>query len=145
MTLSDAFADLLVTAAKVGPAPSPGPGEWGAEQILAHLTVVNAVTIGAVASVGAGFPATYDMRAAHDPWTLARVNSRTSLARLRDQGQALCALSSSLSPSELDTLIPALLISNGEILVDQPLPLRDLLTGLADVELPGHRAQLLAL
>ena len=148
MTLSDAVAGLLDTATSVGSAPSPGPGEWGADQILAHLTVVNAVTISAVASVGAGFPATYDMRAAHDPWTLSRVISRAEgglLARVRSQGEALCALSLSLSSSALDTMVPALLVSNGEILVDQPVPLRDLLTGLADVEFPGHTAQLLAL
>jgi len=31
------------------------------------------------------------------------------------------------------------------LLVDQPLPLRDLITGLAEAELPGHAQQLLAL
>ncbi|MFF0869136.1 hypothetical protein ACIBK9_25790 [Nonomuraea sp. NPDC050227] len=41
--------------------------------------------------------------------------------------------------------MPTLLLSNGTVLVDQAVPLRDLLTGLADVELPAHTAQLLAL
>jgi hypothetical protein len=50
-----------------------------------------------------------------------------------------------LSGTELDTAVPARLLSNGEVLVDGPLPLRDILTGLAEVELPGHTAQLLAL
>jgi len=31
------------------------------------------------------------------------------------------------------------------VLVDQIVPLRDLITGLADAELPGHAQQLLAL
>jgi hypothetical protein len=41
--------------------------------------------------------------------------------------------------------VPTLLLSNGEVLVDQSLQLRDIVTGLADVELPGHTKQLLAL
>jgi hypothetical protein len=50
-----------------------------------------------------------------------------------------------LSETELDTPLPTLLLSNGEVLVDQPVPLRDLITGLAEVEIPGHTKQILAL
>ena len=41
--------------------------------------------------------------------------------------------------------MPALLLSNDTVLVDQPMPLRDLIAGLAEAELPGHMQQLLAL
>ncbi len=41
--------------------------------------------------------------------------------------------------------MPTLLLSHGTVLVDQPLPLRDIVTGLAEVELPGHTKQLLTL
>ena len=41
--------------------------------------------------------------------------------------------------------MPTLLLSDGASLVDQPVRLRDILTGLAEVELPGHAKQLLAL
>ena len=41
--------------------------------------------------------------------------------------------------------MPTRLISKDTILVDQPIPLRDIITGLAHVELPGHAAQLRAL
>ena len=50
-----------------------------------------------------------------------------------------------LSETELSTPVPTRLLSNGMVLVDQPMPLRDLITGLAEVELPGHTEQLLAL
>ncbi|GAB3980459.1 hypothetical protein GCM10029978_078580 [Actinoallomurus acanthiterrae] len=50
-----------------------------------------------------------------------------------------------LSDAELDTLVPTRLLSNGRVLADQCLPLRDLITGLAAAELPGHTEQLLAL
>jgi hypothetical protein len=41
--------------------------------------------------------------------------------------------------------VPTLLLSNDTLLVNQPMPLRELITGLAEVELPGHTKQLLAL
>jgi hypothetical protein len=50
-----------------------------------------------------------------------------------------------LSEAELDTLVPTLLLSHDTALVDQPVPLRNLISGLAEVELPGHTEQLLAL
>ena len=43
------------------------------------------------------------------------------------------------------TPVPALLLSHGAALVDQPLALRDIISGLAEGELPGHTKQLLAL
>lgn len=66
--------------------------------------------------------------------------------RIRCQGDALATLCGpTLSEVELDTPVPTLLISHGQALVDQPVPPRDLIAGLADVELPGHAQQLLAL
>jgi hypothetical protein len=50
-----------------------------------------------------------------------------------------------LSEAELDRLVPTLLLSKDTVLLDQPMPLRDIITGLAEVELPGHTEQLLAL
>ncbi|MFF3911721.1 hypothetical protein ACFYZJ_38680 [Streptomyces sp. NPDC001848] len=41
--------------------------------------------------------------------------------------------------------MPARLLSNDALLVDQPMSLRDIVTGLAEAELPGHTKQLLAL
>ena len=41
--------------------------------------------------------------------------------------------------------MPTLLLSNDTVLVDRPVPLRDLITGLAEGELPGHTEQLLSL
>jgi hypothetical protein len=69
-------------------------------------------------------------------------------ARLQ-RAAALCALAGGavLSDAELSTLVPARLLSNDTllVLVDQPMPLRDIVTGLAEAELPGHTKQLLTL
>jgi len=152
--LRDAYRTLLDAAAIVAAAdtsPSPPAGEWNADQILAHVSIINAATIAAASCVASGANTTYDNRTALDAWTIERVIARAGgqaglRERIRLQGDALCALGGpALSEAELDTPVPTLLLSDGKVLVDQPMPLRDLITGLAEVELPGHTKQLLAL
>jgi len=150
----DAYARLLDAAAHVagrsGDTVTPPNGGWDADRILAHIALVDAATLATAATVASGAAATYDNRLSHDAWTTTRV---TALAggnpglqdRIRRQGDALCSLSAVLSDAELDTAIPTLLLSDGEALVDQPVPLRAILTGLAEDHLPRHTTQLLAL
>jgi hypothetical protein len=124
----------------VGRRPDPGarlPGECR--------------TIAAVSTVASGANTTFDNRIALDTWTIDRtITLAGGNAGLRDrirlQGDALCALGGPmLSDAELDTPVPARLLSNDTVLLDQPMPLRDLIMGLAEAELPGHTQQLLAL
>ncbi|MFE0513387.1 hypothetical protein [Streptomyces sp. NPDC058964] len=153
--LRHAYRALLDAAATVADSgdtvPVPPAGEWNADQILAHVAIVNAATINAVSCVTSGANTTYDNRMAQDAWTLERVGALAGgneglRERIRIQGDALCALGGpTLSEAELDTLVPTLLLSNGTVLVDRPMPLRDLITGLAEAELPGHTEQLLTL
>ena len=152
--LRDAYRTLLKAAATVADSGDkssvPPPGEWNADQILAHVAIVNATTIAAVSCVASGANTTYDNRMALDTWTIDRVISLAGgnaglRNRIAAQGEALSALGATLGEAELDTLLPTLLLSNGEVLVDQPVPLRDLITGLAEVEIPGHTKQILAL
>jgi hypothetical protein len=155
MTVREAFSGLLDAAGTVAAAGdavvTPAPGEWNAEQVLAHVKIVNATTIAAAASIAAGTVTAYDNRIAHDPWTLEHVIATTGgiaglQERIRRQEAALCSFDDGgLSEVELDTLVPTLLVSHGAIQVNQPLPLRVLLNGLVDSELPGHTQQLLAL
>ena len=153
--LQDAYRTLLKAAATVAEAGdevhAPPAGEWNADQILAHVSLVNAATITAASGIASGANTTYDNRTALEAWTIERVISLAgSTAELRErirlQGDALCILGGpALSEAELDTPVPTLLLSNDTVMVDEPMPLRDLITGLAEVELPGHRDQLLAL
>lgn len=155
ITLRDAYRALLDAAGTVaepgGASPAPPPGEWDADQILAHVSLISALTITAVSHVTSAASATYDNRTAQDAWTLERVITRAGgnaglRDRIRVQGDALCALVGPLlSEAELDTSVPALLVSGGTLLVDRPMPLRDIVTGLAESELPGHTKQLLDL
>ncbi|OKI53657.1 hypothetical protein [Micromonospora sp. CB01531] len=151
--LRHAYRALLDAAAAVADSGhrSPPAGEWNADQILAHVTLINAATITAASAVAGGANTTYDNRIALDTWTIERVIALAGgnvglRGRIRLQGDALCALGGpALSEAELDTLVPARLLSRDTLLVDQPLPLRDSITGLAEVELPGPTKQLLAL
>jgi hypothetical protein len=150
--LRDAYRALLDAAATVaGSGAAPPAGEWDADQILAHVAIVTAATIAAASSVASATNTTYDNRVALDTWTIGRVIARAGgnaglRERVRRQGDALCALGGpALSEAELDTPVPTLLLSNDAVLVDRLMPLRDLITGLADVELPTHTGQLLAL
>jgi hypothetical protein len=153
--LRDAYDALLDAAATVADSkvtiPDRPPGEWNADQILAHVSMVNAGTIAAVSTVASGTNTTYDNRIALDTWTIERqialAGGNAGLRdRIRIQGDALCALGGAmLSDAELDTPVATRLLSNDTCLVDQPLSLRDLVTGLAQAELPGHTKQLLAL
>jgi hypothetical protein len=150
--LRGACQALLDAAATVGATGvEPPPGEWNADQILAHVTLINAATIATAYSIAAGTNATFDNRTALDPWTLRRVIERaggsTGLReRIRRQTDALATLGEPvLSPADLDTPVPTLLLSNDELQLDQTVPLKDLIAGLASVELPGHTSQLLAL
>ncbi|WP_067474770.1 hypothetical protein [Actinomadura hibisca] len=153
-SLHDAYRALLDAAATVADSASvsaPPAGEWNADQILAHVAIIGSTTIAAVSAIASGAHTTYDNRMALDPWTIDRLITLTGgdaglRERIRLQADALCALGGpALSDAELDTPVPARLLSNGTVLVDQPMPLRDLLTGLAEAELPGHTEQLLAL
>jgi hypothetical protein len=151
--LSTAYRDLLDAASTVASAdhePTPGPGEWNADQILAHVVLVNAATISAACSTASAAITTYDNRVALDTWTIDRVISLSGTnenlqSRIRLQADAMCAIAASLSETELDTVVPALLLSNDTLLVDDQVPLRGLIDGLTTTELPGHAAQLRAL
>jgi hypothetical protein len=153
--LQDAYRTLLDAAAAVAgagdPDPVPPAGEWNAGQILAHVAIVTATTIATVSAVASGTSATYDNRIALDTWTIERLVARAGghaglRDRVRCQGDCLCALGGpALSEAELGTPVPTLLLSHGSVLVDQLVPLRELVTGLADVELPAHTKQLLSL
>ncbi|WP_329406021.1 hypothetical protein OG802_00380 [Streptomyces sp. NBC_00704] len=155
-SLQDAYRALLDAAATVAGADDPDPvppdGEWNADEILAHVSLVSAATIAAVAGIAAGANTTYDNRIALDTWTIRHAITHAGgnaglQDRIRGQAAALGALTAraALSDAELGTLVPARLLSHDTLLVDQPMALRDIVTGLAQAELPGHTDQLLAL
>jgi hypothetical protein len=148
-----AYKDLLETAetvADAGAGSDPPPGEWDAKQLLAHLVSVDAGILAVGWSIVAGGQASFDNRLSLDTWNLGRIEHRIGdqvrlRQRIRVQGEALCDLAEQLGEDELDQAIPTLLLSRDTLLVDAPLALRSLISGLADDHLPRHTLQLRAL
>jgi hypothetical protein len=147
-----AYTRLLAAAETVAAAGGgiPEPGEWNADQLLAHLVSVDAGILAVACSVAAGGQATFDNRLSLDPWNLALISERAGdqaqlRQRIRVQGEALCSLAEQLSEDELGQSIPTRLLSGNTLMVDQPVSLGDLIAGLADGHLPQHTLQLLAL
>lgn len=153
MPLRDAYQTFLDAAASVAASDNltPPAGEWNADQIVAHVALVTAGTLATVSAVAAGTNAIYDNRLSADLWTIERVIARCGSSealreRVRAQGEALCAFGgAALSSDELFTPVPTLLLSNDTVLVDQSLPLGEIVAGIATGELPGHTKQILAL
>lgn len=125
---------------------APPAGEWNAGQIMAHVCLINAITIATVADVQAGRPTSYDNRIAQDPATINKTLTHSDLpSRIRAQATALRTLADNLDADELTTAVPTLLVSGGKLVVDQPLTIDEVLGGLAANEIPGHARQLLDL
>ena len=144
--LRQAHEDFLTVAAGGGFGPPPA-GEWDAERLLAHVTATD-LAIGSVAlAVAAGQRAVYDNRASLDEWNLRRIVAEcgglTGLTEfVRAQGQVFCEVAAGLPESARSVLIPVLIISGDQLVVDQPWPLADLVEGVGTVHLPRHAAQL---
>ena len=98
--LSAAYDDLLEAARAVHASdhePTPPAGEWNADQILAHVVLLNAATVSAACSVTSGTVATYDNRLSQDAWTIDRTIALAGgndglRSRIRLQADALCAI-----------------------------------------------------
>lgn len=148
-SLRTAYEEFLAVAQEgsFGLPPSP---EWTAEQLLAHIAAGDAAIASVALAVAAGQRPGYDNRCSLDRWNLDRIIRATgSLAGLIDlvkqRGHLLCQIAEHLSDAELDVNLATLILSNDEVMLDQPWPLRSLLDGVAQVHLPRHADQLAAL
>lgn len=144
--LRQAHEQLLKLAAEGGFGPPPD-GEWDAARLLAHVGLTDA-TIAAVAlGVIAGQRPTYDNRYGLEEWNLARVVSAADgmdglLDFVRQQGDLLCAVGDALEVAHQAVLINVLIVSNGELVVDQPWTLGALVEGVGSMHIPPHIEQL---
>lgn len=153
-SLREAHATLLQAVDHVSASPTTRQlnlGEWDAHQILGHVSLLQGALLSVVSAVAAGHNAAFDTRIAHNPWTIHHVAELTggieaTAGRVRALGDALATLvEESLTESELETPVAALLISSDQLFVDAQIPLRMLVAGFADNELAGHTQQLLDL
>jgi hypothetical protein len=145
--LRAAYHDFLAIAAN-GRFERPPAGEWTAEQLLAHVVATDTGIAAVALSVAAGQRPSYDNRYALDGWNLARLASRRvpELAgRVRRRGELLCQIAEGLDDADLHVRVHCLILSGCSVMADGPMPLSELINGLAAAHLPGHTEQLASL
>ena len=136
-------------------AASPDLGEaadggWNADQVLAHVLSVDAATAAVALGVVSGTRPTFDNRICLDGWNLDRIIGEHSgraelITHVRRQAAVLCDIADQLGDQAAAVLVPTFLMSGDELLLDQPVPLAGLITGLAENHVPVHTRQLEAL
>lgn len=144
--LRTAHEEFLAVAEEGGFGPPP-PGEWDACRLLAHVGATDAAIASVALAVAAGQRPGYDNRASLDEWNLRRITGkRGGLSRLtefvRAQAQVLCEVAADLPKAARSVQVPVLIVSAGELVVDEPWPVGDLIAGVARIHLPRHAAQL---
>ncbi len=144
--LHQAQEDFLAVADAGGFGPPPA-GEWDAGRLLAHMAVADAAIASVALAVIGGERAVYDNRASLDEWNLSRVIDECGdLAGLiefvRGQGRLLRTVATEVSQAAGAVLLPVLIVSNDQLIVDEPWSLADLIGGVARFHLPQHAGQL---
>ena len=144
--LSKAHEEFLAVAEAGGFGPPPA-GEWDAGRLLAHVAVADAAIASTALAVIGGERAVYDNRASLDEWNLSRVVGECGgmaplIEFVRAQGRLLGAVAAELSESAGSVLIPVLIVSGDQLVVDEPWSLADLIAGIARFHLPQHAEQL---
>ena len=147
--LRQAHEDFLEVAKAGGFGPPP-PGEWDAERLLAHVAAADAAIASAALAVAAGQRPAYDNRPSLDEWNLRRIVAEAGgldglIELVRERGRLLCEVAAALSESAGTVRINVLIISNDELVVDEPWPLADLIAGVGTIHLPRHGRQLAGL
>jgi hypothetical protein len=127
-----------------------GDGGWNADQVLAHVLSVDAAVTAVALGIVSGARPTFDNRICLDPWNLDRVIADHAgraelIGQVRNQAAVLCEVAEQLSADAAAVLVPTLLLSNGALVLDQPVPLAGLIDGLAGDHVPRHTRQLLDL
>jgi hypothetical protein len=145
----NAYADFLAVAEAGGFGPPP-PGEWDAEHILAHIYATHAHITAVALSVIAGQRPAYDNRSALDEWNLRRVIAEAGdlavlIERVRWGGDLHGMVVEQLSEEHAAVMVPVLIISNDEVIVDEPWPLGQLAQAVGVIHLPRHADQLRSL
>lgn len=141
-----AYNEFLAVAEAGGFGPPP-PGEWDAAHLLAHIYTTHAQITAVAVEVIAGLRPTYDNRPALDEWNLQRAIAEAGdltglIQRVRWGGDLHCTVLDQLTESHAAVMIPVLIISNDDLIVDEPWPLSQLTQGIGTIHLPRHTNQL---
>lgn len=119
------------------------PDGWGADMVLAHLAVNDGLLLTAARAVLAREEASYDNADAIDDALLADQGPRAAIIdRLQTSSRQLVDVASQLTDGLDAVEVPVHIVDDGKVVVDQPLPISQLLEIHATMHLQGHLAQL---
>jgi hypothetical protein len=130
--------------------PPPRPDQWSAELVVAHIAESDRLIIRAIEDLLGGRPAVYDNAEASGAAELqALVDDNGGWDGLVELGerrtQQVLALAERLTDEQAATPVPTRIRDGAVMRVDNPLPWARVLTIQAQVHLPAHTQDLLAL
>ena len=140
----------FLAEARAGGFGTPPPGEWTAEQVLAHIGSNDLRIADVLDSVASGTLTRFDnlrvIDASHLDAYVARHGDADALIAAIEESSAQVCDSVDRLDSELAAVpVPAKIVDAGHTVVEGPTPLGQLLTMQAGFHLPAHAAQLRAL
>jgi hypothetical protein len=148
--LRAAYEDLAKEI-EAGGFGAPPDGQWTAPQVIAHVLTNDAKLGETTRAVLAGSPEPYYN---HDVVDSARLDAFLAEApsdlaglaqRVRESGDALCDLASTLDADQAATLVHMTVEDGDSVALDQPLPWGKALEIQGRAHLPNHTEQLRAL
>lgn len=145
--LSAAYQTFFAEAAREG-FGAPEPGEWSAEQVVAHVALNDLTMIAVARSIVDGAPIVFENVLCQDAAAMQRwIDDAGSFESLRRRGeltaqQAVAALAR-LNPDQRSTEIECRLHHDGELVGEGPRPWFTVACEIQTTQhLPGHTAQL---
>ncbi len=151
--LEAAYRAVLDLAAAHGPGAGPAAAAagdnqaWRAQDVLAHLVLNDWLLARAVRSVLDGAAQPYDNAEAIDPARLRELGEQAGgttglVGALEASSRELLELAGRLDQAQGDTQLPVMIVDGGEVFVDRPVPVAELLGIQARAHLPMHQRQL---
>ncbi len=136
----------LIAEARLGGFGDPPPGQWSAQQIIAHVAANDELLATATAHVLNGDGQPYYN---HDAINTERLDELIALkpdlvAWLEETSARLCDLADRL-PDDDQTMVHTQIIDGTHTRVDEPWPWPKALVVQAKVHVPAHLAQLIEL
>jgi hypothetical protein len=147
--LRTAYQQFVDAAREAGPVPARN-GEWGTDLVLAHVIVGDRLIAQTAADVLAGRPGRFDNEISLcEPYLHAVAEAAGGweglLEAVSQGGRELIGLAERTSDEQAGTEVHLRIVSAGQVVVDAPATLGQLLQGPATAHLPLHQGQLAAL
>ena len=139
--------DRFIDTVDGGSFRPPADGEWSVDLVLAHVIVADRLVAQTVADVLARRDPAYSNRASLSiPYLEAVVRAAGGRAALlesvRRGSEELAAVAACMTGAQAATVVPVVITSGGETVVDAPMTVAQLVAGAGRSHLSLHQAQL---